>query len=80
MPRGHLLREYCCLHVHGSARPVETQIDTGLCVLGEIPILSQLLRKGFLEVDTLLSVRLLSVRMEEVIKYLRGCLEKISSG
>lgn len=55
----------------------DKQIQTGLCVLGETPILSQVLRKGFLEVDKL--KRMLSVRMEEVIRYLRGCLEEETS-
>lgn len=43
----------------------------------ETPILSQMLRKGFLEVNKL--KRMLSVRMEEVIRYLRGCLEEETS-
>lgn len=38
--------------------------------MGENPILSQVLRKGFLEVDKL--KRMLSVRLEEVVRYFEG--------
>ena len=51
---------------------MERQTQTGLCALGETPILSQLLRKGFLDVDKLQGT--LSLRVEEVIRYLKGCL------
>ena len=51
---------------------MERQTQMGLCDLGETPALSQLLRKGFLEVDKL--QRTLSVRAG-VISYLQGCLE-----
>ena len=51
---------------------MERQTQMGLCVLGETPVLSQLLRTGFLEVNKLQGR--LSVRAEEVIRYLKGCL------
>lgn len=46
--------------------------------MGETPILSQLLRKGFLETEKLKEI--LSVSVEDVIGSWRGCLEEISSG